>query len=279
MNNKSQKQESSADLKTRLLKHLKETGYPLELQVGGILAKYGWRVDHNRYYIDEDEQKGREIDICAYTNVFSEKPSLSVGLSLICEVKQSLKYPWIILSTKRGFIESEGWLRLHYSVGEVDSQLLSAEEIEKNCTTRQFSRIGRSYYEGFKPTDAKSPIFEALTTACKAAEHWLKRNVEAAKLRGDKEEDFPFRHIIFVDPLIVLDGPLYEAYLDEENQIKLDEIRHIPISFGYISTKYSGFGHLVEVVITEELPTLLAKKREWITDMHNSIARKLGKGK
>lgn len=283
MNNKNEKQESSNELKTKLLRKLEETGYPVELKVGSIFSSYGFKqVQYNRYYMDEDEQKGREIDICAYTNVFSEKPSLSVGLGLICEVKQTRKYPWVIFSTERGFIEGEGWIRLHYSVGKVDAELLAYEEIESKCTTRQFARIGRSYYEGFRSADAKSTIFEALTTACKAAEHWLKRNIEAVEDIEDEgkpsaRETVVHRSLTFVDPLIVADGPLYEAYLDEENQIKLDEVKHIPISFGYISAKYSRFGYLVEVVTTEELPTLLEKKREWITDMHHSITRKLRK--
>lgn len=276
MNNKKDKQESTNDLKGKLLKHLEETGYPVELRVGSIFSSCGiHNLEHNRYYIDEDEQKGREIDICAYTNVFSEKPSLSVGLGLICEVKQSRKYPWIILSTKREFIEAEGWLRLHYSVGEIDSELLSFNQIESKCTTRQFARIGRSYYEGFKSADAKSSIFEALSTATKAAEHWLKRQTEAAK--GENGVDIKHRSIIFIDPLIVLDGPLYEAYLDDDNRIKLYEVRHIPISFGYISAKYSRYGYLVEVVTIEELPILLAKKRKWIEDMKGSIISKLTK--
>ena len=285
MNSKNEKQEPSNELRTKLLRKLEETGYPVELKAGSIFSSYGFRaVDYNRYYMDEDEQKGREIDICAYTNVFSEKPSLSVGLGLICEVKQTRKYPWVIFSTKKGLVEGGGWGRLHYGIGKVGFELLSFEEIEMRSTTSQFTRFGRSYHEGFRSADAKSTIFEALTTACKAAEHWLKRNKEAA---GDtKDERKPsarktviHRSITFVDPLIVADGPLYEAYLDEQNQIKLDEIRHIPISFGYISAKYSRFGYLVEVVTTEELPTLLEKKREWIADMHNSIARKLGKEK
>ena len=274
MNNKNEKIESKDELKTKLLKRLEETGYPVELRVGSIFSSCGIpNLHHNRYYVDKDEQKGREIDICAYTNVFSEKPSLSVGLGLICEVKQSRKYPWIILSTKKGFTwGGEGWSRLHYSVGEVDAELLSFEEIESKSTTRQFARIGRSYYEGFKTANAKSSIFEALTTVSKAAEHWLKRNAEAVKgMEGEP------RSITFADPLIVLDGLLYEAYLDEDSRMKLDEISHIPISFGYISTEYSRFGYLVEVVTIEELPVLLAKKRKWITHMHNSIARKLRK--
>lgn len=284
MNNK--KEPQSNDLSDKLLKNLKETGFPIELRVGDIFLSRGiTNLECNRYYIDEDELKGREIDICAYTNVHSEKPNLSVGLGLICEVKQSHKHPWIILTTKKGLIEGEGWLRLHYTTGGVDSSLLSYEQIERKCTTRQFARIGRTYHEGFKSDTAKSFIFEALTTACKAAEHWLKRQAEAAKTLQDKEIsrvkesrlDAELRRITFVDPLIILDGPLYEAYLNDDGQIILDEIQNIPVSFGYISSKYNRYGYLVEVVTIQELPILLSRKLEWISDIHNSISVKLNK--
>jgi hypothetical protein len=274
MNNKSEKQESSNDLRPKLLRNLEETGYPVELRVGNIFASCGFNnLEHNRYYIDEDEQKGREIDICAYTNVSS--PGLSVGLGLICEVTKSPKYPWVIFSTERQVLEGEGWLRLHFSEGQLGSTLLPFDEIESKATTKQFARIGRSYHECFKSPNAKSSIFEALITASKAAEYWLKREIEFSK--EETGRNIKHRSITFVDPLIVLDGALYEAYLDEDSQIKVDEVTHIPVSFGYISAKYSRYGYLIDVVTIEELPILLTKKREWITYMHNSIARKLRK--
>ena len=276
MNNKSEKQKLSSDLRAKLLKKLEKTGYPTELEVGNIFASCGFsNVEHNRYYIDEDEQKGREIDVCAYKNVYSVRPSLSVGLGLICQVKRSQRHPWVILSTNRKTVESDGWLRLHYLVGQVGSDLLSFDQIESKSTTAQFPRIGRSYYKGCKSGDAKSSIFEALVTATKAAEYWLKMQTAALQLVEKKPIKTPQRSLTFVEPLVVLDGRLYEAYLDDDGQMKLDEVRHIPVSFGYVSAKYSRFGYLVEVVTIKELPNLLTKKCQWLTYMHDSIARKL----
>ncbi len=271
MNNE-KKQTQKNDLKARLLKHLEETGYPLELQVGGILSQYGWRVDHNSYYIDEDEQKGREIDIIAITNAYSQEYKVTVWDSLICEVKKAKKHPWIILSTEKGIIENGGWGRLHYTEGQVDSTILPFEQIEIKSTTSQFIRIGRSYCEGFKPADAKSAIFEALTTVVKASEYWVKKNKESSF--GLDRGNLGFRDITFVDPIIVLDGLLYEAYLDENNHLKIDEITHFPVSFGYISKAY-GHEYLVEIVTSNTLAKLLSDKRNWIDSIKDSIISKL----
>ena len=235
MDNKKEKQESTNDLKAKLVKNLEETGYPVELKVGDILSKNRWWVEHNRYYIDEDEQKGREIDILAHTNSYfhSEEVNLCVWLNLVCEVKQARKHPWVILSTTRGLIEGEGYLRPHYHTSSIDSSLLDGGEIERRATTKQFTRIGRSYYEAFKSADAKSAIFEALTTTIKASEYRLKKEKGAGVDidTGLKE----YREITFVDPIVVLDGLLYEAYLNDNNAIQLAPISHIPVSFGYIS--------------------------------------------
>lgn len=275
MSNRNEEGKASDNLKTRLLRQLEETGYPVELKVGNILSSHGWNVEHNRYYIDEDEQKGREIDIWAHTNAYSTEHKVAVWLGLICEVKQSRRHPWVVLSTRRIPIETAGWGRMHYTEGKVDSTLLSFEQIESKSTTSQFTRIGRSYYEGFKSADAKSVIFEALTTVVKASEHWLKINREASN--NETSYNLGFRDITFVDPLIILDGLLYEAYLDDDNCLGLNEIRHIPVSFGYLSKAYGGSNYLVEIVTISELPSLLSKKRKWIEDMKGSIISKLTK--
>ena len=273
MNSKSEKRKPAKDLKEKLREHLKSTGYPLELRVGNILSSHGWIVDHNRYYIDEDEQKGREIDIVAHSNSYSEKHRVAVWLNLVCEVKQSAKYPWVVLSTKKGRLvtEGEGWGRLHYTEGQIDSNLLSFEEIENQSTTSIFKRLGRSYCEGFKAVDSKSTIFEALASAVKASEYFLETGAKASEMWSDASQS---RDITFVEPIVVLEGLLFEAYLDGNSNLRLNQVEHIPISFGYMSKAYTH-EYLVEVITIGALRDLILKKRQWITNMRDSIIRKL----
>lgn len=139
-------------------------------------------------------------------------------------------------------------------------------------TTSQFLRIGRSYCEGFKLANAKSAIFEALTTVVKASEYWVKKNKESSW--GFGRDNLGFRDITFVDPIIVLDGLLYEAYLDDDNHLKIDEITHLPVSFGYISKAY-GHEYLVEIVTFNTFAKLLSDKRNWIDSIKDSIISKL----
>jgi len=278
MNTKNKKRESTDELKASLQKHLEETGYPLELIVGNILSKHGWSVEHNRYYVDEDEKKSREVDIAAYTCITDEEYKLRIGSGLICEVKKSLKNPWVILSTDRGIAEGEGWLRLHYTVGNIDLKPISGSQVDTKSTTRQFKRIGRSYCEGFKTDNAQSVIFKALTTVVKASEHWLAAQTEALeRLKKEKTRKEAPAEITFVDPVVILDGLLYESHLKDNNQFVLSEISHIPVSFRYVSKQYPRRSYLAEIVTVDELPNLLLKKKDWIVNIKDSLINTLRK--
>jgi hypothetical protein len=268
----------SEDLKTRLLKSIKQTGFPLELQVGSTFSKHGWGVQYCRYYIDRDLQKGREIDISGYLQVAYDEGDVhvSVGLHLICEVKWSKKRPWVIFSTNKGFVEGRGWLKLYYDNG-VSSDDLSTNEIDKGSSVSKFLRIGRSYCEAFKPDDEGSVIFEALTSAVKASEHCREINLEALKSSIKDRYHQGSKLIYFVDPIVVIGGLLYEAYLNEKDELELDEVDHMLVSFGYISSEYQRRSNLVDIVTVKELPNLLSSKKKWLNGIKDAIVKKVTK--
>jgi hypothetical protein len=47
-------------------KQITKTGFPLEHKIGEILRSSGWIVINNRYYVDDQEESIREIDLVAY---------------------------------------------------------------------------------------------------------------------------------------------------------------------------------------------------------------------
>jgi hypothetical protein len=266
-------------LRDRLLKDVKKTGYPIELQVGDIFSRNGWNVQYNRYYLDREEQKGKEIDISSYVarSEKSAQPNIAmVSLHIICEVKKSSEEPWVVFSTKRQFTEGLGWGRLHYSQG-VDHNILPYDMIERSSTLGESSRFGRSYHEGFKQSSDHSQIFKALISTIKACEDCLAKNQEALSRSTllDKQDKL----ICFIEPMVVVDGLLYECYLSEHHELELDEIGYIPVSCGYISSEYVRRDHLVDVVTIKELPNLLEFKRKWIDDMCQGIVKAIHKTK
>lgn len=84
-----------------LHKDITKTGYVTEMIVTGLFAKAGWRTFDHSYFLDRDENKGREIDLLAiyYHTESSPKKALTVGLGLSVEVKKATSKPWIVFTS------------------------------------------------------------------------------------------------------------------------------------------------------------------------------------
>jgi hypothetical protein len=77
------------------IKHLRQdiskTGYVSEMVVARIFAGAGWQVYDHLYYLDKEENKGREIDLTAIygSTQSTSKKSLTVKVGLSVEVKKA----------------------------------------------------------------------------------------------------------------------------------------------------------------------------------------------
>lgn len=255
------------DFKNKLLKYIKDkTGYLEELKMGNTFSKAGWNVRHSNYYLDKDEKKGREIDISATRTIGfinSSKERCWFNSILICEVKKTVKNHWIIFSTKK--ILYDNWLgfALYYKQG-IENTLVKKiiAGVSRSSSIDTFSRIGITYCEAFND---HSVIFKALTSATKASEYFL--TMRANKTREKRylaSGAPPLKKIDFIEPIVIFEGLMYEAYFNEKNKLELNEINHIPVLFNYISPNYNRNNYLIDVVSTKELPNLLASKAKWI---------------
>lgn len=77
-------------------KGIERTGFRLEFDMSAILSENNWNVINNKYYVDDQQETIREIDIVAY------KASLVKGICvytvLIISCKKSDENVWAILS-------------------------------------------------------------------------------------------------------------------------------------------------------------------------------------
>jgi hypothetical protein len=262
--------------KDKLSKYIKEkTGYLEELKVGNIFLKAGWDVRHSNYYLDRDEEKGREIDVYASKNiVFKDSlgKEIYIGLNLVCEVKKSIEKPWVIFSTKKSHYDSFFGFSLYYenNMKNVIAKIIEFN-IDRNSSIGSFTRIGETYCEAYINNTQKSgsdysQIFKSLTSSVKASEYFL-------SIRGDNafiNALFP-KSIELFEPIVIFNGLRCEAYLNEQNELELDEINHIPIFFNRISPKYNRTNYIVDVVTIKELPNLLTSKEKWINLIKENI--------
>lgn len=223
------------NLEKAVLEEITKTGYPLEIVTATILERRGWLVWSSPVYLDEDEGKGREIDVKA-VRYASGSASLQLGRPavqpvLMVECKKSEK-PWVF------FVRTEGyrypWPAEVHCVSPVPNLLpyilvkrpvVTMEWLTANHHYFRDSRLARTYFEPFRKDSEKrsQAIYAAASCATKACLYELKRSGPAA-----------INHT-FVYPVIVFDGPLFEATVASNNaSVSLTEARHVRLAFNYI---------------------------------------------
>lgn len=80
------------ELLNKSIEAIKKTGFVLEFQVDSILRKNGWNTINNRYYLDDIQNKPREIDILAYKVTTADKVRYYNILIISC--KKSENHKW-----------------------------------------------------------------------------------------------------------------------------------------------------------------------------------------
>lgn len=136
------------DLKESILKEVNKTGFPLELRVSKLLMDSEYYVANNLYYIDQDEGKGREVDIRALKNfVFEEGgKSYCVRHCLLIECKRSAERPWVVFTSSKTSYDKEIF-ELDCRGGKGGDEWVTDEvvkELEKIHPFEAYKRRGRS---------------------------------------------------------------------------------------------------------------------------------------
>lgn len=77
-------------------KGIEKTGFRLEFDMSNVLSESGWNVINNKYYVDDQQETVREIDIVAYKASLVHK--MHVYTALIISCKKSEENAWVLLS-------------------------------------------------------------------------------------------------------------------------------------------------------------------------------------
>jgi hypothetical protein len=235
-------------------------GFPTELEVAHIFNKRNWRVNHNTYFIDKDENKSREIDLISdlLFQHRTEGKYTEYTFKLIVEIKQEKTKPWVLFTSKTTKFEKllmpTASFEREYS--NCDWNTLSNSIYENSPKVKD--RIGRSFTEGF--SSGKDKIFNSLCNVTKALLFAKER------IYKNKSDD---RMITLIEPLIVIKGDLLEAFIDDKGELQVIEKEHIQFSFNYLSENYEekAIGHIINVVKYEHLDIFLSEKEK----IHKSI--------
>jgi hypothetical protein len=238
----------SQNLEGKILKEISKTGFPLELRVSELLNNMGYYVANNLYYVDLDEDKGREIDLRALKNYdFKiENKQYFVRHCLLIECKKSSEKPWVIFSSPETSYDSEYFdvdclgADFDADTEEIQKAFEHLESIHPFC---KIKRRGRSYFEPFKNNQTGETIVQALMSAVKAS-------------IGMRDNKFASgsNSICFFYPIIVFEGRLFEAYL-KNTEIEITETDNMMVSFFYESPKYKHERFTIPVITENSFET------------------------
>lgn len=270
----------SPDLEKKVIADLEKTGFPSEFEARRIICSFsgGWDCTGTMGYFDLDEQKLRQVDIYAFMpcgdRVSKTKHTHTVW-HLITEVKKSDGgKPWIVFKERRDVIRDV--LRWRKDM-VVYCNLPAAWD--KNFSWRIYENsfcngqhwIGYGVHESFKqPSEASRP-YGAMLSAVKAAEHFHNEAKCSVKGQPAVTHDIsknPTR-LNFIRPVVVLDGELLTAEVDNEGKLVVSEVEMSPMYVGYKSSHYDREWYRVDLVRLSALKKYLS----FAEKQHNAIRK------
>lgn len=213
----------------KLKASINKSGFPTEMKVANIFINNEWEPEHSNYYIDLDENKGREIDIVASkTFMRRQEKYKEFTVSYVTEIKKEEKKPWVVFTSPISKFENLMGLPYHI-VSNKDVHKTTIKCIDK-YSRKVHERIGRTAFEGFG--NGKDKLYSSLCNTVKAMEYLMDNHLY-------KDNNSDDQLISMFEPLIVLEGNLVEAYLDAHEELELVERDYLQVKFNYKSPKYN----------------------------------------
>ncbi len=242
---------------------LEKTGYPLELYVQKELIKGGYFCDKSPLYIDLQESTSREIDVVAFKATEHDIPC-SFETKLFIECKKSEK-PLVVLTADTDKCARFTTLFGHDVVGHnqpsfgvtaystlLDLELCAQQEFVGEFASETF--VGYSLVTSFSKSDEN--IYKGVMGLSKASEFFRSNYLEFFdRLKTDraKKSDTELHYELQI-PTLVVDCPLFVAYLDKfgEMQVEPTQWSNIQVKLPWVIGKYDEERECSIQVVTKE---------------------------
>lgn len=248
------------ELVDSIIKDLEKSGFSTEMRARKTFIEAGWSVSAGYGYLDKDEDKSREIDIVA-TRVLDlkhgKKNYAHTEFHICGEVKKSEK-PWVVFDQHSPpFLLSCAWNNLISAINLPGRPVHFAEILKNSSLIRKNGWLGSGIHESFKNPDQPSRWYGSFVSVSKASEYYY----DSISPDGAKQTDDILNNpceIHFVQPLVILNAPLFRATLSDEGEIVLEEISSAAFKFDYPSKHYKKSPYRVDVVQIEHLGAYLS---------------------
>mgnify|MGYP003638260756 CR=1 FL=1 len=214
-------------MKDKLKTWLEKSGYPLELYVHKIAAENGYLCEKSQIYSDVETGTAREIDLVAYKHGKITDEYI-FELNLIIECKKSEK-PLIILSDGKReerykqLLGHEAFTERFVDCGMSYFHLHDLDEKEKHIGSFSETVLaGYSIVPGFGKSDEN--LFKGIMGISKAHEHFRSTYHESRAREMKNEESKEGEWLRLQLPVVVVDAPLFTAYLGNDGELEIEEI-------------------------------------------------------
>ncbi len=267
---------SKEELKLKILANIQKSGFVSEMKVNSMLIKKGWAFTlSGETFTDKDLNKSREIDLMSFKQISNEDNSLTISVQLIIEVKKSEK-PWIIFCQKRqNFFHTIFGINILRDSENISMSELSFNDLNENNKHFNSTYFGTAFTEAFKDTSETSQVYSALITACKAAVHFKKDESKQSKPYVKIRDKNEKRTLHIYLPVVVLNGNLYRAILDDLGEVDLEEVNYCPVNLNYTSENYSQSRFSPEIVTLNEFNNYLDYIDRWQLEIFEKVLKKI----
>jgi hypothetical protein len=204
---------SMSELKDKVSEWLGKGGYPLEMRVAQRLQRAGFGVVQSEYYEDPESGKWRETDVIAYEH--HQGKTCRAIFSLVVECKSAKDKPWVLFTATDPYPKQLSVSRrASTEVGRSVLNILSLNgELRRSALFAVPERPGYGLTIALRNNE-QDAAYEALQSVCKAALGIVARHGAIAT-----ENILPFAW-----PVIVINAPLFESYLDSNGALQTESI-------------------------------------------------------
>jgi hypothetical protein len=267
-----------------LAEDIKQTAFPIALEIGEGLKQQGYKHYFNHHYIDPAELKDHEIDLLATKGHLVGASNAPIYLidTLYVEVEKG-SLPWIVFTSDRTDSDHEapelfafdalsaGFAAALNNFGQTQ-QLADQSRIGRYCCTvseetLNAARDGRVPAGPAFSRDEDGEPFSAMLSCAKAS--------IGIKLTKPRTAWANTGTMWSITKLVVFDGPLYEAHRSGHD-IEIAESNYIPFVLNFSSAEHVLFTFVVHIVRHAYFPAFLKRHQGWVSQLSEEINRRTG---
>ncbi|MBK8401856.1 MAG: hypothetical protein IPL29_12610 [Propionivibrio sp.] len=260
-------------LKAEVEKWMAKQGFTFEMHVAKSFQATCSVVDQSQYYSDPITEKLREIDVVA--RHLAQVGKAIVEFVYVVECKHSIDKPWVMFTHKKSKTYDESLAMCTLPATQNGNVMLLEMAVkhvfEGNYLFEQPDRIGHGITCSLQGNN--DIAFNAVHSVISASIGLNRKEDEYSVATGLKG----YNPIQVTLPIVVLNGLLFESYLDDNGELKLEEIERGVLL--QASTASRGASCRVDVIPAKSLPKYIEGIDTGWKALRPAIENDLGKMK